>query len=567
MGRKVNQKGILLGFLVISFAKFLSCEAKTHHYSFNIKEAPYTRLCSTKSILTVNGQFPGPGLHIRQGDTAIIHIRNEADENITIHWHGVKQPRNPWSDGPAYITQCPIMPGKSFTQKIELSDEIGTMWWHAHSDWSRATVHGMIVIHPKSGDHYPFPRAHAEVPILLGEWWKSDVDAVLKEFKINGAPPNVSDAFLINGQPGDLYPCSKSDTFKLVVEYGKTYLLRILNTAMNNILFFSIANHQMTVVASDGSYTKPFQTNYISISPGQTLDVLLEANQTPNHYYMAAKAYHSNPIVEFDNSTTTGIIEYIGNYTPSSSPYFPENLPIFNDTKASTSFLASLRSLSTPVDVPLEIDTKLFFTFSINLQPCEKNHTCAGPLGERLLASINNISFLEPQIDILQAYHSGLLGVYNDHFPDSPPLKFNFTSNNLPPSLFIPNRGTSVKVLEYNSNVEIVFQGTSVVAALDHPIHLHGHSFYVIGSGIGNFNEKKDPLSYNLVDPPLMNTIAVPKDGWTTIRFKAKNPGVWLMHCHIERHNTWGMQMVFIVKNGKGLGEQMLPPPPNMPPC
>ena len=25
--------------------------------------------------------------------------------------HGVKQPRNPWSDGPVYITQCPIKPG------------------------------------------------------------------------------------------------------------------------------------------------------------------------------------------------------------------------------------------------------------------------------------------------------------------------------------------------------------------------------------------------------------------------------------------------------------------------
>lgn len=26
--------------------------------------------------------------------------------------HGVKQPRNPWGDGPEYITQCPIKPGE-----------------------------------------------------------------------------------------------------------------------------------------------------------------------------------------------------------------------------------------------------------------------------------------------------------------------------------------------------------------------------------------------------------------------------------------------------------------------
>ena len=80
-------------------------------------------------------------------------------------------------------------------------------------------------------------------------------------------------------------------------------------------------------------------------------------------------------------------------------------------------------------------------------------------------------------------------------------------------------------ILDYNTNVELVFQGTSLVGGNDHPMHLHGFSFYVVGSGLGNFDKDKDPLGYNLVDPPLQNTIAVPIDGWTAIRFKADNPG------------------------------------------
>lgn len=32
---------------------------------------------------------------------------------------------------------------------------------------------------------------------------------VLEEFIASGGSPNISDSFLINGQPGDLYPCSK----------------------------------------------------------------------------------------------------------------------------------------------------------------------------------------------------------------------------------------------------------------------------------------------------------------------------------------------------------------------
>ena len=77
-------------------------------------------------------------------------------------------PRYPWTDGPEYITQCPIQPGSKFTQKIILSTEEGTLWWHAHSDWTRATVHGAIIIYPKNGTKYPFHKPNAEVPIILG---------------------------------------------------------------------------------------------------------------------------------------------------------------------------------------------------------------------------------------------------------------------------------------------------------------------------------------------------------------------------------------------------------------
>ncbi|CAI9116406.1 OLC1v1017542C3 [Oldenlandia corymbosa var. corymbosa] len=525
MGLKM-MKGFMfqLFLLLLSLASFQHSEAMMHKYTFVIKEVPYTRLCGTKNILTVNGQFPGPTLHLRRGDTTIIRVFNKGNENITIHWHGVKQPRYPWSDGPAYITQCPIMPGKSFTQQIKLSDEIGTMWWHAHSDWSRATVHGAIIVYPRMEDVYPFPKPNAEVPLVLGEWWKSDIQAVVNEFRRTGGDPNISDAFLINGQPGDLYPCSKQDTFKLAVEYGKTYLLRMVNAAMNNILFFGIANHNLTVVGSDGSYLRPYTTDYIAISPGETFDVFLEANQKPDHYYMAAKAYQSVVPPQIDNTTTTGIIEYVGNYTPSSPPIFP-NLPRVNDINASHSFFASLRSLGKQVDVPIDIDTKLFFTLSVNLLPCEANNTCAGPGGRRFAASVSNISFVDPKIDLLQAYYGRVRGIYRDQFPSFPPLRFNFTGTNLSASLQLPTRATKLRVLKYNDNVEIVYQNTNLLNGIDHPMHLHGHSFYVVGSGFGNFDPINDPLTYNLVDPPHINTIAVPRNGWTTIRFKANNPG------------------------------------------
>lgn len=59
-----------------------------------------------------------------------------------------------------------------------------------------------------------------------------------------------------------------ADTYALQVKSGKTYLLRIINAAVNDELFFSIAGHNMTVVEIDATYTKPFAASTVQLSPG-----------------------------------------------------------------------------------------------------------------------------------------------------------------------------------------------------------------------------------------------------------------------------------------------------------
>ncbi|GLU16470.1 hypothetical protein SLE2022_329030 [Rubroshorea leprosula] len=128
--------------------------------------------------------------------------------------------------------------------------------------------------------------------------------------------------------------------------------------------------------------------------------------------------------------------------------------------------------------------------------------------------------------------------------------------------------GTKVKVLEYGEQVEMVFQSANVLnTSEDHPMHLHGHSFYMVGAGGGNFDCDEDPKTYNLVDPPYVNTATLPRDGWLAVRFYATNPRVWLWHSHLERHYSWGMKTVLIVKKGGTPETTMREPPLNMPVC
>ncbi|KAK1283394.1 Laccase-3 [Acorus calamus] len=488
--------------LLLCLLFFAQASAEIHYHDFVVRATPV----NTHTIITVNGQFPGPTIEVRNGDTLVVNV----------------------ADGPEFVTQCPINPGGNYTYRFTIEGQKGTLWWHAHSSWLRATVYGALIIYPKPGSSYPFPKPKREAPIILGEWWNANPIDVVNEATRTGTAPNNSDAYTINGQPGDLYNCSSQDTVIIPVNPGETNLYRVINTAMNNELFVSIAGHRMTVVATDASYTKPFTTPVLMLGPGQTTDILF-----------------------------TGCSAQPGGST--GQPMLPL-LPAFNDTFAATAFAAGIRSL-TQVQLPDPVDEDLFFTVGLGLLDCEMGRTCGGPNGTRFAASMNNASFVFPStLSILQAYRSGMSDVFTDDIPRAPPVQFDYTGANVPRELWQPMQGSKGLKLKYGFFAHIVLQGTNIVVGENHPIHLHGHDFYILAEGFGNFDPATDKARFNMVDPSLRNIVAVPVNGWAVIRFKADNPGVWLMHCHLDVHITWGLAMVLIVEDGVEELETLEPP-------
>lgn len=113
-----------------------------------------------------------------------------------------------------------------------------------------------------------------------------------------------------------------------------------------------------------------------------------------------------------------------------------------------------------------------------------------------------------------------------------------------------------------------------------HPVHLHGHHFYVVKVAFPTYNPQNFTYAnlnqdltcasdsqicskskwrdsswsmgnvpdMNLVDPPLKDTFFVPVGGYAVIRFRSNNTGYWLMHCHIDVHHAEGM--VVIIQEG-----------------
>ncbi|WJX38518.1 laccase [Trifolium repens] len=429
---KTNYKysSIFIAIFVLLLSSTLSlANPKTHEHEFVVEATPVKRLCKTHNTITVNGQYPGPTLEINNGDTLVVKVINKARYNVTIHWHGVRQMRTGWADGPEFVTQ--------------------------------------------ERDYYPFPKPTRDTPILLGEWWDRNPIDVVRQAQRTGAAPNISDAYTINGQPGDLYKCSTKGTTTIPIHSGETNLIRVINAALNQPLFFTIANHKLTVVGADASYLKPFTTNILMLGPG--------LNNCPKNF---------------------------------------------------------------------------------------RKRRCQGPInGTRFTASMNNVSFTLPNnISILQAHYNGIPGVFTTDFPANPPVKFDYTGN-VSRSLWQPIPGTKAYRLKFGSRVHIVLQDTSIVTPKNHPIHLHGYDFYIVAEGFGNFDPKKDTSKFNLVDPPMRNTVAVPANGWAVIRFVADNPGAWIMHCHLDVHIGWGLATVLLVEDGVGELQSIEPPPLDLPLC
>ncbi|KAK4791226.1 hypothetical protein SAY86_031639 [Trapa natans] len=555
------ERNNLIQFLVLVWFSAALVHGMERHYKFNVVMKKTTRLCCSKSIVTVNGKFPGPTIYAREDDTVIVKVVNHVNYNITLHWHGVRQMRTGWADGPAYITQCPIQPGQAYTYNFTVTGQRGTLLWHAHILWLRATVYGAIVILPKPGVPYPFPHPHQEKLLIIGEWWKSDVEAVVNEALRSGLAPNVSDAHTINGRPGPVSSCNRRG-FNLSVKKGKMYLLRFINAALNDEVFVRIAGHKFTVVEVDSSYVKPFETDTILISPGQTTGAILSADHPdPAGRYLITVSPFMDAPIDVDKVSATAVLKYSGASaavaTVTTAP------PPINATWVSNGFINSLRSLNSaayPAQVPLEIDHSLFFTAGLGFNPCP---SC--PRKNKIVAYMNNVTFLMPEIALLQAHYYKIKGVFTDDFPARPPNEYNYTGQQ--PANLHTMEGTRVYRLGYNSTVQIVLQDTAMIAPESHPVHLHGFDFFAVGRGLGNFDPVKDPKKFNLVDPVKRNTIGVPTGGWAAIRFRADNPGVWFMHCHLEVHTTWGLKMAFVVHNGKGPDQSLIPPPTDLPKC
>lgn len=135
---------------------------------------------------------------------------------------------------------------------------------------------------------------------------------------------------------------------------------------------------------------------------------------------------------------------------------------------------------------------------------------------------------------------------YGLELEESQPLLFNQTS--IPSDLIIRTRN--------NTWVDLIIQVDTILQPA-HPIHKHSNKHFIIGQGNGTFSwntvaeaVQAVPGNFNLLTPQYRDTsnTPVPITGptWLALRYHVVNPGAFLMHCHIQVHQSGGMVLAML---------------------
>ncbi|KAI4146536.1 MAG: hypothetical protein L6R39_003427, partial [Caloplaca ligustica] len=454
-----------------------------------------------RSVILINNQFPGPTLEANWGDTFQITVHNQItgpEEGTALHWHGILQRATPWFDGVPAVQQCPIAPGKSLTYTFK-ADLFGSSWYHSHySAQYAAGLFGAMVIH---GPHENILYDVDVGPILLTDWYHAPYFDLVKQTVAVGQPPAVSDNNLINGKmdfdcstiPAGGPSCTpNAGISKFKFTSGKTHRLRLINAGSEGLQRFTIDNHNMTVIAQDYVPVVPFQTNVVTLGIGQRTDVIVKANMAPD----SAVFMRSNMSCSLTNQPNAVAAIY---YEKADQTKTPKSVAqVFDDKKCGNDDLTKSRPL---FPFPALANAATTLNLDITLGKNATGHTLWFMNGQTFRANYDHPVFL-------------LAAAGNTSYPYDPQWNvYNFNNN------------ASVRVIVNNKFPAL------------HPMHLHGHNFFVLAEGTGTWDGKIT----NFPNTNRRDVQIVQPNGYLVIQYDTDNPGVWPFHCHIAWHVSGGL--------------------------
>nr|BBC20925.1 laccase-like multicopper oxidase 3 [Nannophya pygmaea] len=563
-----------------------------------------------KSVLTVNRMIPGPTIDVCRGDIVVVDVHNMMHDRATsIHWHGVIMKETPHSDGVAELTQCAIPPGVTFRYVFKAFLG-GTHFWHSHEGLQKMDgIEGKLVVRVPPEEDVNLAEYDLDLrehTLIITDWIHDLTDARLPGVghRLIASSQHRPDNFLLNGLGRYVDPVTgisnETPLWVANVFVGQRHKFRLINGGCTVCpTKLTIEGHRMRILAADLHPVVPVTVDTLLILPGERYDIVLIG--PPN--VSAGDVFWIHVTVDDPCNSLPGPPQQVGilNYVSSFSSFSS------NDAREPSTVIPR-RGFEAPNGITFNsLDGKCnagsrqlcasYLQFNLpQIGPPAPSFTATFP-GEifRLVAAFGfhfpkKEDFHRPDT-FEKFFYPGIavqsvINNYSMVMPPSPPLS---QFDDLSPNMFCPNPipGVLDKPNEFkecfnlvrvplNALVEILIHSEGQPVPMSHPFHLHGYDFQVLRQG--TFNSSSPTAIRNLRDsfytgilqstpdssvPSLRDTIAIPSLGYAVIRFRAFNPGFWLMHCHFAFHLATGMSIVFQV----GEPSDMVPAPPGFPRC
>ncbi|KAE9972658.1 hypothetical protein EG328_004858 [Venturia inaequalis] len=361
--------------------------------------------------------------------------------------------------------------------------------------------------------HDPEPpwkgQIEKEYTITLSDWYHKQMPELISQFHSsgNGFEP-VPDSFLINDGKDANY----------LVQPGKSYFFRILNIGAFPSFFFSIEDHDFQIVEIDGVYTVPTTASTLLVGTAMRYGILVLAktNSTKNFdITVVADASMFQTAFTGTSLVASGSLQYDANGPKATAR---------TDAAALVSW-GNAGSLPPPID-------------DIGILPLD-NQPILEPVTKRITLDfsqtvingitrdiINGVTYLMPKVPTLYT----ALSVDPDDAQNESIYGVNVNPH----------------TIGFGDIVEVVLNNRNPGVHSGHPWHLHGHHFQVVarsGDGVNATYAGNDSLP---AIPMKRDVAGVRPGGYLVIRFQADNPGINLLHCHIEWHVQSGLTATII---------------------
>ncbi|KAL5536674.1 LCC11_6 [Sanghuangporus sanghuang] len=426
------------------------------------------------SSVIVNGQHPAPLITGNKGDRFLLSVM----DNLTDPTMDSCNFQQHWND--FFQAHASEMDGPAFVNQCPIVPEHSFLYNFTVPDQAGTFwYHSHLLLQYSDGLRGPFVVYDPQDP--LADLYDVDDESTVAPalFPNHGNQTPIPDTTLINGKGR---ASTGGDLAVVRAQPGKHHRFRLVAASCFPAYTFSIAGHNITIVEADGVEHEQFTVDSLTIHAAQRYSFIVTMDQSVFNYWIRA------------------------------IPNFPENS---NNNGGINS--AILRYDGAPDQEP---------TAAPKANPVQMNEADLHPgIPEPGAADVN----LRMQI-----------GQNSDEFvvngvtfrPPTVPVLLQILSGTTDARSLLP--AGSVYSIPASKAIEVVITHRNI----QHPIHLHGHTFDVI--------RVAGSKEYKFKNPVRRDVVAIGEGGdEVTFRFFADNPGPWFMHCHIDWHLEGGLAIVF----------------------